>query len=64
MEFRIADTFTSALSRLSRDEQKAVKSSVFDLQTDPTGAKLKPSSSPSRPSRSCKQINPACNGSA
>ena len=25
MEFRIADTFTSALARLARDEQKAVE---------------------------------------
>lgn len=40
MEFRIADTFTSALGRLTRDEQKAVKTSVFDLQTDPTGQGL------------------------
>jgi hypothetical protein len=36
MEFRIADTFTAALSRLTRDEQKAVKNSVFDLQINPT----------------------------
>ncbi len=35
MEFRIADTFTAALTKLSRDEQKAVKTSVFDLQTNP-----------------------------
>lgn len=35
MEFRIAETFTSALVKLSRDEQKAVKTSVFDLQTNP-----------------------------
>ena len=37
MEFRIADTFTAALARLTRDEQKAVKTSVFDLQTNMTG---------------------------
>ena len=36
MEFRIADTFTAALGTLARDEQKAVKNSVFDLQTNPT----------------------------
>src|SRR5262245_25780988 len=36
VEFRIADTFTAALGRLTRDEQKAVKNSVFDLQTNPT----------------------------
>ncbi len=35
MEFRIAETFTSALAKLPRDEQKAVKTSVFDLQTNP-----------------------------
>jgi hypothetical protein len=36
MDFRIADSFTAALARLSRDEQKAVKTSAFDLQTNPT----------------------------
>ena len=36
MEFRIADTFTAALGKLTRDEQKAVKNSVFDLQINPT----------------------------
>lgn len=40
MEFRIADTFTSALGRLTRDEQKAVKTSVFDLQTNLSGQGL------------------------
>lgn len=40
MEFRIADTFTSALGKLSRDEQKAVKTSAFDLQTNPTNPGL------------------------
>src|SRR5581483_4494929 len=35
MEFRIADTFQSALGRLTRDEQKAVKTSAFDLQMNP-----------------------------
>jgi hypothetical protein len=35
MEFRIADSFTAALGKLTRDEQKAVKTSVFDLQTNP-----------------------------
>lgn len=37
MEFRIADTFTDSLARLSGDEQKAVKTTAFDLQVDPTG---------------------------
>ena len=36
MEFRIADTFTSSLARLRVDEQKAVKTTVFDLQVDPS----------------------------
>jgi hypothetical protein len=40
MEFRIADTFTSALAKLTRDEQKAVKTSAFDLQTNPTNPGL------------------------
>ncbi len=31
MEFRIADTFTDSLSKLSGDEQKAAKSTAFDL---------------------------------
>ena len=35
MEFRIADSFTKALMGLTRDEQKAVKTSAFDLQTNP-----------------------------
>lgn len=35
MEFRIADTFTSSLSRLTGDEQKAVKTTAFDLQVNP-----------------------------
>ncbi|ABK18536.1 UvrD-helicase domain-containing protein [Syntrophobacter fumaroxidans] len=32
MEFRIADTFTDSLSRLTGHEQKAVKTTAFDLQ--------------------------------
>jgi mRNA-degrading endonuclease RelE of RelBE toxin-antitoxin system len=35
MEFRIADTFTDSLSKLTGDEQKAVKTTAFDLQLDP-----------------------------
>lgn len=35
MNFRIADTFTGSLARLSGDEQKAVKITVFDLQANP-----------------------------
>src|SRR6201984_3529390 len=35
MEFLIADTFTDSLSRLSGEEQKAVKTTAFDLQMNP-----------------------------
>jgi mRNA-degrading endonuclease RelE of RelBE toxin-antitoxin system len=35
MEFRIADTFTDSLARLPAPDQKAVKTSAFDLQTNP-----------------------------
>jgi len=35
MEFRIADTFTDSLARLTGDEQKAVKTTAFDLQLSP-----------------------------
>src|ERR1700675_2253145 len=35
MEFRIADTFTDSLTRLTGDEQKAVKTTAFDLQLNP-----------------------------
>ncbi|CAJ3291742.1 MULTISPECIES: UvrD-helicase domain-containing protein [Burkholderia] len=37
MEFRIADTFTASLARLTGDEQKLAKTTAFDLQVDPTG---------------------------
>ena len=36
MEFCIADTFTDSLARLSGDEQKAVKTTAFDMQIDPS----------------------------
>src|SRR6202158_4334186 len=32
MEFRIADTFTDSLAKLTGEEQKAVKTAAFDLQ--------------------------------
>ena len=35
MELRIADTFTDSLARLTGDEQKAVKTTAFDLQLNP-----------------------------
>lgn len=34
MHFLLADTFTSALLRLTAQEQKAVKTTAFDLQLD------------------------------
>ena len=36
MDFRIADTFTDSLGRLTGDEQKSVKTTAFDLQLNPT----------------------------
>lgn len=41
MEFRIADTFTDSLMRLTSQEQKAVKTTAFDLQLDPASPGLK-----------------------
>ncbi|MCB1228251.1 MAG: DEAD/DEAH box helicase [Verrucomicrobiales bacterium] len=38
MDFRIADTFTDSLSRLTGDEQKATKTTAFDLQMNPASA--------------------------
>ncbi len=35
MEFRISVTFTDSLARLTGDEQKAVKTTAFDLQINP-----------------------------
>jgi superfamily I DNA/RNA helicase/mRNA-degrading endonuclease RelE of RelBE toxin-antitoxin system len=35
MEFRIADTFTDSLIKLTGEEQKQVKSTAFDLQLNP-----------------------------
>lgn len=40
MEFRIADTFTDSLGRLTAQEQKAVKTTAFDLQMNPAAAGL------------------------
>lgn len=36
MDFLIADTFSDSLARLTGDEQKAVKTTAFDLQMDPS----------------------------
>ena len=34
MEFRIADTFTDSLAKLKNEEQRAVKTTAFDLQLE------------------------------
>jgi len=41
MNFRIADTFTDSLGRLTSEEQKAVKTSAFDLQINPANPGMK-----------------------
>jgi superfamily I DNA/RNA helicase len=40
MNFRIADTFTDSLARLNADEQKAAKTTAFDLQMNPASPGL------------------------
>lgn len=35
MQLRIADTFTDSLAKLTCEEQKAVKTTAFDLQLSP-----------------------------
>lgn len=40
MEFRIADTFTDSLAKLTGEEQKAVKMAAFDLQLNPAHPSL------------------------
>ena len=40
MEFRIADTFTDSLAKLTGDEQKPVKTAAFDLQLNPAHPSL------------------------
>src|SRR5260221_6569921 len=39
-EFRIEDTFTDSLTRLTGEEQKAVKTAAFDLQLNPASPGL------------------------
>ena len=34
MQFRIADTFTTSLAKLPNEQQRAVKTTAFDLQTN------------------------------
>ena len=41
MQFRISDTFTDSLAKLTGDEQKAVKTAAFDLQMNPAHPGLK-----------------------
>src|SRR5690348_6096817 len=41
MTFLIAETFTDSLARLTGDEQKAVKTTAFDLQANPATPSLK-----------------------
>jgi mRNA-degrading endonuclease RelE of RelBE toxin-antitoxin system len=40
MQFLIADSFTDSLSRLNGDEQKAVKTTAFDLQMNPANPSM------------------------
>lgn len=40
MQFRISDTFTDSLTRLTSDEQKTVKTTAFDLQVNPANPGL------------------------
>lgn len=40
MQFRIADTFTASLAKLTGQEQKAVKTTAFDLQLNPANPGL------------------------
>ena len=35
MDFRISDTFTDSLAKLTGEEQKAAKATAFDLQLNP-----------------------------
>ena len=41
MDFRIADTFTAGLAKLTGDEQKLVKTTAFDLQLNPASPGMK-----------------------
>jgi len=41
MQFRIADTFTDSLGKLTGDEQKAAKTAAFDMQLNPANPGLK-----------------------
>ena len=41
MEFRIADTLTDSLNKLTNQEQKGVKTTAFDLQLNPDSSGLR-----------------------
>lgn len=41
MNFRVADAFTTSLARLTGEEQKAVKTTAFDLQLNPANPGMK-----------------------
>lgn len=41
MDFRIADSFTESLTKLTNEEQKAVKTTAFDLQLNPANPGMK-----------------------
>ncbi len=41
MDLRIADTFTESLAKLTGEEQKAVKTTAFDLQLNPANPGMK-----------------------
>lgn len=41
MKFRIADTFTASLGKMTAQEQKIIKTSAFDLQMNPANPGLK-----------------------
>ncbi len=41
MNFLISDTFTDSLSKLTNQEQKAIKATVFDLQVNPSNPGLR-----------------------
>ncbi|MGH2396270.1 MAG: DNA helicase, partial [bacterium] len=40
MDFRIADTFTDSLAKLTGEEQKGVKTTAFDLQLNPASPSM------------------------
>lgn len=41
MEFHIVDTFTNSLAKLIGEEQKAVRTTAFDIETNPANPGMK-----------------------